>query len=469
MAIKHLVWLRNDLRWLDNPALYYAALEGNIRVLVTATPTQWKKHHESKAKIGLRAGLIRRLFAKLADSGISAELITVDTFDDLPDALERYCLSHGVEHIWFNQDIPIDEQQRDQGVSQQLRGKGIESHPQSVDLIVPNAVLSQQGTPFKVFTPFFKRWLSLLSMQDWQPLPEPAPQGEALDFIEPEIHWEQTYRDDLWIPDQEIAKQKLWHFCHTKEADYQAKRDYPMEPGTSTLSPYLALGALGPRECLFAIQYVCEQTDRRWQDSIWLKELAWRDFYRQLMGHFSFLAMGKPFKNETDFIRWNQDEALFEAWTQGNTGFPIVDAAMRQLNQTGWMHNRLRMVSASFLSKLIFADWRKGEAYFMSKLVDGEFSANNGGWQWSASTGCDAAPYFRVFNPTRQSETYDANGDFIRRFVPELQTLDAKSIHNPSPTQRIECGYPSPILDYKAARLAAIQAFADLKEIKEHK
>ncbi|MGO3345082.1 MAG: cryptochrome/photolyase family protein [Marinomonas sp.] len=465
MEIKHLVWLRNDLRWLDNPALYYAALEGSIRVVITATPEQWKIHHESNAKTGLRAGLIRSLFQHLAGIGIPAELITVTDFQHIPDALESYCVTHGIQHVWFNQDIPMHEQQRDQDVSIKLAAQGITIHPQDSDLFVPTPVLSQQGTPFKVFTPFFKRWLALLSNQNWQPLPKPAAQGAALEYIEPTIDWDQTYRKDLWAPNQEVAQQKLWFFCHTKAAQYQEQRNYPIIPGTSSLSPYLALGALGPRECLFAIQYVCDQEGYRWQDSIWLKELAWRDFYRQLMGHFPFLAMSKPFKPSTDFIRWNNDESLFIAWTKGATGFPIVDAAMRQLNQTGWMHNRLRMITASFLSKLIFADWRKGEQYFMEQLIDGEFAANNGGWQWSASTGCDAAPYFRVFNPTRQSETYDSQGDFIRRFVPELKELDAKSIHNPSQSQRTACGYPLPILDYKAARLAAIQSFADLKNM----
>ncbi|WP_240537056.1 cryptochrome/photolyase family protein [Marinomonas flavescens] len=466
MDIKQLVWLRNDLRWLDNPALYYAALEGNIRVVVTATPEQWKIHNESSAKTSLRAGLIRTLFRKLASFGIPADLITVASFHDIPGALESYCLTHEIKHVWFNQDIPIHEQQRDQKVSIQLGTQGIKTHPQNTDLMVPNPVLSQQGTPFKIFTPFFKRWLTLLSAQDWQPLPKPKIQNTAIEYVEPDIRWATTYREDIWAPDQEEAQQKLWHFCYTKEERYQEQRNYPATPGTSSLSPYLALGALGPRECLFAIQYACDNKGGNWKDSIWLKELAWRDFYRQLMGNFPFLAMGKPFKPETDFIRWNQDESLFLAWTQGNTGFPIVDAAMRQLNQTGWMHNRLRMIAASFLSKLIFADWRKGEKYFMEHLIDGEFSSNNGGWQWSASTGCDAAPYFRVFNPTRQSETYDSNGDFIRRFVPELKDLDAKSIHNPSHSQRLECGYSLPIIDYKTTRIAAIAAFSELKNMR---
>lgn len=468
MKITHLVWLRNDLRWLDNPALHFAscaakdANEG-IAVLVTPTPGQWAEHHESDAKNGLRAGLIKRLAGALAELGIPLHILHGDTFADLPDIIGEFCHLHNIKHFWFNNDLPLHEQQRDQVVCTALQQQGVQTHRQAADLIVSQDVLSQQGTPFKVFTPFFNRWVVLLAQQKNTPFPAPVAQSTAIDISLPEFKWETRYRDDLWPADQEIAKQKLWQFCHHKECLYKEERDYPILPATSTLSPYLALGAIGPRQCLEAIFYTCHQEEKRWQDSIWLKELAWRDFYRQLMAHFPFLSMSKPFKPDTDALRWRQSEAEFQAWCEGNTGFPIVDAAMRQLNQTGWMHNRLRMITASFFTKLMFADWRRGEAYFMSKLIDGEFAANNGGWQWSASTGCDAAPYFRVFNPTRQSETYDKNGDFIRRFVPELSSLDAKSIHDPKPQQRKVCHYPDPIIDYKPARLAAIAAFDALK------
>jgi deoxyribodipyrimidine photo-lyase len=468
MKIEHLVWLRNDLRCLDNPALHSASLEANalnkgIGVVVTVTPTQWSKHNESDAKTGLRAGLIKTLAKTLATLGIPLHIINAETFDALPDAMTTFCLDHGIKHLWFNRDLPIHEQQRDHAVCEQLHQHHIKTHTLSADLIVPQAVFSQQGTPFKVFTPFFKRWLTLLAQQDITPLPAPESQADPLPEPSLNFTWEKPFREDLWPADQDIAKQKLWLFCHHKERHYQESRDYPVQPATSTLSPYLALGALGPRQCLEAIIYTCSQEERRWQDSIWLKELAWRDFYRQLMEHFPFLSMSHPFKQETNALLWRSNEAEFTAWREGKTGFPIIDAAMRQLKQTGWMHNRLRMVTASFFTKLLFADWRKGEAYFMSQLIDGEFAANNGGWQWSASTGCDAAPYFRVFNPTRQSQTYDKSGDFIKRFVPELATLDAKSIHNPSPEQRKKCDYPEPVIDYKPARLAAIAAFDELK------
>ena len=468
MNITHLVWLRNDLRCLDNPALYFAdqaakpSNEG-IAVVITPTPEQWAEHNESDAKTGLRAGLIKNLAKTLASLGIPTHLLDADTFEQIPNLIAQFCLSNNIQHLWFNQDFPIHEQTRDQAVCEQLKLHNIAVHVQPADIIVPQDVLSQQGTPFKVFTPFFKRWVAMLAQQDITPLPAPEAQAEALSSPVLDLKWQKTFREDLWPADHDIAKQKLWQFCHHKERNYQEGRDYPIEPATSTLSPYLALGALGPRQCLEAIFYTCNQEERRWQDSIWLKELAWRDFYRQLMKHFAFLCKQHPFKPETNALIWRHSEDEFQAWCEGKTGFPIVDAAMRQLNQTGWMHNRLRMITASFFTKLMFADWRRGEAYFMSKLIDGEFAANNGGWQWSASTGCDAAPYFRVFNPTRQSQTYDQNGDFIRRFVPELAQLDAKSIHDPKPEQRKQCNYPHPIVDYKSARLAAIAAFDDLK------
>ncbi|MEP0072189.1 MAG: deoxyribodipyrimidine photo-lyase [Marinomonas sp.] len=465
MKIEHLVWLRNDLRSIDNPALYHASKQGKVAVAITITPQQWKEHNESDAKTGLRAGLIQTLSKTLATLGIPLHLIHAEKFSQLPDKITQFCLANGIKHLWFNHDLPVHEQQRDQAVFEALKEHNIATHIQSVDLIVPQAVLSQQGTPFKVFTPFLKRWVTLLAQQDITPFPAPEPQSAPIEPVSLDLNWSKPFREDLWPADQDMARQRLWQFCHHKERHYQSNRDYPIQPATSTISPYLALGALGPRQCLEAIFYTCDQEERNWQDSIWLKELAWRDFYRQLMGHFPLLSMNQPFKPDTNLLRWRNNQDEFHAWCEGRTGFPIVDAAMRQLNQTGWMHNRLRMITASFFTKLLFADWRKGEAYFMSKLIDGEFSANNGGWQWSASTGCDAVPYFRVFNPTRQSETYDKTGDFIKRFVPELAELDSKSIHNPSSEQRTSCHYPEPIVDYKSARLAAIAAFDELKNL----
>ena len=195
----------------------------------------------------------------------------------------------------------------------------------------------------------------------------------------------------------------------------------------------------------------------------WISELCWRDFYKHILLGFPHVCRHQAFKRETDKLPWSHNEANFQAWCEGRTGFPIVDAAMRQLNETGWMHNRLRMITAMFLTKDLFIDWRLGERYFMQHLIDGDLSANNGGWQWSASTGNDAAPYFRIFNPFLQSKKCDPDGEFIRRFVPELAHLDAKRIHEPhAKGVDVRLKYPKPIVDHAFARLDTLAYFKAL-------
>ncbi len=456
-----LVWLRNDLRLDDNPALFHASKQGLVRVVFVATPAQWRDHNDSPAKTGLKATLLHDLDKRLGALGIELDIISTDTFANIPTLLLNYCQQHAISDIWFNAETPFDEIHRDQSVKLLLQQHAITTHESPNDLIVNQPVMNQQGQPFKVFTPYYRRWLTLLTANLQKPWPEPLAQGDALTPSEKNIDWAGNFRRDLWTGTEQDAQQKLYKFCQNRLFGYAADRDHPAIPGTSTLSPYLATGTLGPRRLVETIQVACAQTGRDWLSDDWLRELAWRDFYRQLMLHFPRLNKNRAFKPETDSIIWNVNSLGFDAWCEGRTGFPIVDAAMRQLKQTGWMHNRLRMVAASFLTKLLFIDWREGERFFMQHLIDGEFAANNGGWQWSASTGCDAAPYFRVFNPTRQSERFDPNGDFIHRFVPELATLTAKHIHDPKPDQRKMCGYPDPIVDYKMAREYAIARFAE--------
>jgi len=463
MTPSQLVWLRNDLRLDDNPALTSAQQQGAIQVVFIATPKQWQQHDESVAKQGLKAASLHSLAKQLAAKGIPFTLLETDFFSAIPAVLADYCQKNRITEIWFNQETPLDERRRDSAVMALLEDSDVTSHALAPDLMVSVPVLTQQNEPFKVFTPYYRRWLQILQETQTPPYAVPEKQGDAIAFELAEPQWARNYRNDLWPADETTVLKKLSQFCRKKIKTYLQQRDFPADPATSTLSPYLSIGRIGPRRLLASIQYHCSEQHLHWQDNDWLRELAWRDFYRQLLVHFPRLSMEKPFKPETDHVVWRKDDAGFQAWCEGKTGFPIVDAAMRQLQQTGWMHNRLRMITASFLTKLLLIDWRRGEQFFMQHLIDGEFAANNGGWQWSASTGVDAAPYFRVFNPSRQSERFDPDGEFIRRFVPELNDVSNKQIHNPPDTLREELGYPLPVIDYKQARQAAIEAFAKLK------
>lgn len=253
-------------------------------------------------------------------------------------------------------------------------------------------------------------------------------------------------------------------FCAEKLRQYDEQRDFPACPGTSRISPYLTLGIISVRQCLAAIEAALGQLpfERGAPGFVWLNELIWREFYQHLLVAFPHVSKHKAFKPETDHIRWLWDDARFTAWCEGKTGYPIVDAAMRCLNQTGWMHNRLRMIVASFLTKDLHIDWRLGERYFMQHLIDGELAANNGGWQWAASTGADAAPYFRIFNPTTQGQRFDEQGQFIKQWLPELELVPAKYIHTPHDWLKVfdpQDSYPAPIVDHSESRTIALALF----------
>ncbi len=469
------VWLRNDLRLDDNPALYFAIEDAKkktipVCVIYCVTPSQWQQHNEAGAKIGFKSSVLTDLQNRLKRLDIALHLITAPQFDDCANAIVEFANTHHINSLWFNSEIPLDEQKRDASVKAALSSQGIETRSFQGDfLVAPDLLRTKQGGIYKVFTPWYKAWLQQLDDQQ-QPLPTPTidkPLNSVTDLNEITLPGAEPFRDDLWPANEQTAFERATVFCDEKIHRYLESRDIPSVNGTSTLSPYFASGVISARRCLKIIQdsYLAHGTTASWRSDPWLREIAWREFYRYLMLNFPDLSRNKPFKPHTELLQWESNPDLVEAWKQGNTGFPIIDAAMRQLNQTGWMHNRLRMLSASFFTKLMLEHWSKGETHFMRLLLDGDFASNNGGWQWSASTGCDASPWFRVFNPTRQSEKFDAEGRFIRKFIPELVDLDNKSIHNPSPQQREQWGYPAPIIDYASARERVLERFRALNEL----
>ncbi len=334
-------------------------------------------------------------------------------------------------------------------------------------LNAPTSILNQQGKPYSVFTPYKRRSLALLEKEPDRLFTFPLPKQQPGPLIKLSKKPADTSSQTL-KPSHQVAKQRLQHFLAEDSNTYHQSRDLPALAGTSNLSAYLALGVLSARQCINELLDYYE-TDALADLEIlkgpatWVSELIWRDFYKMVCFQYPWVSRGQPFKKQTNLLRWQQNEAYLLAWQQGQTGVPIVDAAMRQLNQTGWMHNRLRMIVAMYLSKNLWLDWRQGEAYFAENLIDWDFSANNGGWQWSASTGTDSAPYFRIFNPISQSERFDNKGEFIKAFCPELSHLDSKTIHDPHHRGATPKNYPKPLVDLKTTRAHAIEQFKGLR------
>ena len=269
----------------------------------------------------------------------------------------------------------------------------------------------------------------------------------------------------LWPAGEAAALKRLQAFLDNKVMEYSESRNIPILDGTSRISAYLALGIISPRRCILEALKLNKFEFAAGNNGIckWIDEIVWREFYRNIMHSFPRVSKNRPFNLLTEGISWRHNDDEFEAWKTGNTGLPLIDAAMRQLLNEGWMHNRLRMVVAMFFSKNLLHDWRLGEQYFMQNLIDGDFASNNGGWQWSASTGTDAAPYFRIFNPVTQSQNFDPEGLFIKSFVPELEHLTAKEIHLPSFDIFTKADYPKPIVDLKLSRQRAIDIFKNNK------
>ncbi|MRX27793.1 deoxyribodipyrimidine photo-lyase [Kangiella sp. HZ709] len=459
-----LVWFRQDLRVANNHALYFAAQQGPVIGLYLEAKEQHRKHHESSAKVGLRKSILKELRIELNKLSIPLLYIELDDFRGSLEAIEIIMEQYQVNDLWFNYEYLLNEINRDEIVVAGIQKSGRSVHQYHSDLILePNQLTSLKGEPYKVFTPYKRAWLK--HFHDSPPVTLPKLKKQALElnlYPQENIELQEKYRRDLWPCDYSSQNKRVKKFLK-KQARYPEARDIPSINGTSGLSPYLSLGSLSAQGLVLELlAHMDKEGLRDWQSNVWLSELIWRDFYRQIMiDNVERLCKHGAFKKRSE--PWLENEEgvkRFQAWQQAKTGFPIVDAAMRQLEQTGWMHNRLRMIASMFLTKLCLVDWRWGEKHFMQQLIDGDFASNNGGWQWCASTGSDAVPYFRIMNPITQSKKFDQEGAFIKKFIPELSELDNKDIHFPTSEQRKACGYPEPVIDYKSARKIALELLA---------
>jgi deoxyribodipyrimidine photo-lyase len=471
----HLVWFRRDLRCADNSALAsackHAQLSGQgVIAAYIATPEQWRHHHMAPIQADLIHRRLLFLQQQLAELNIPLLYAKVPTYKEAVLQIMACAQNHAVTDIYFNNQYEVNEIERDDGLKQQAQGIRLHAFNDAL-LISPGRVVTGKGQPYKVFTPFRKAWLSALRDCNTEPVPLPRPVENPVQLLPQEIPvFSYPSADSLfWPADDQTIHQRLETFCQQSAGVYKAQRDYPALSATSSLSPYLANGFISPRQCLKQLlayhPYTCEE-----QQSgafTWLNELVWREFYTHLIAAYPKLVKGHAFHSWTELIPWSQNRDHFTAWKHGKTGYPIVDAAMQQLNTLGWMHNRLRMIVASFLTKDLLINWRWGENYFMSKLIDGDFAANNGGWQWAASTGTDAQPYFRIFNPTTQGERFDPKGEFIRQWLPALKTVPDTLIHQPhrwAEREGVTLDYPEPIIDHSEARQHTLHIFKSCKD-----
>lgn len=467
-----LVWFRRDLRDFDHAALYHA-LKHHRKVfcafvfdtkILDALPQAADRRVEfiHASVVELDGALRARGGGLIVRHGPAAEVIPA-----LAAAL-------GVRSVVANRDYEPAAIARDGDVAERLRvlGIGFETFKDQV-IFEKSEVLTQGNSPFSVFTPYKRAWLKTLTDFHLKAYPvekyaaslAPLPDGETLPSLA-DIGFEPTNLVELGIKPGMSGGRKLFDDFLKRIGRYKAKRDFPAVKGVSYLSVHLRFGTVSIRELARAAHGIGGEGAETW-----LSELVWRDFYFQILWHHP-RVIGACFKPEYDRVQWDDAPALFAAWREARTGYPIVDAAMRQINHSGFMHNRLRMIVASFLTKDLGIDWRLGEKYFADRLNDFDLSANNGGWQWAASTGCDAQPYFRIFNPVTQSEKFDPDGSFIRKYLPELAQVPNKFIHAPWTLPPIDqklagcvigTDYPAPVVDHAKARERTLARFGVVK------
>lgn len=438
-------WIRRDLRLTDNPALHAALTAGDVIPVFIFDPAFSSQSPRRRSFLHEGLHVLDRELKK------RNSYLVIRTGNPV-DVLRQLIQETKADAIFAEEDFTPYARKRDTQIAKELPLKLI--HGQTVHH--PTNVLKQDGKPYTVYTPYSKVWKAKLNKIEIIPAPESirTPAGIPSETL-PAFSV-----NPLFPAGEQEAIIRLEEFTYKKIFAYDENRNRMDLDGTSSLSPYLRFGMLGLRQAVSAAKQASAESRGA---EIWLNELIWREFYIQILYHFPYVSH-RAFNPTLTNIPWRNDPDEFEKWKEGKTGVPVVDAAMRQLKVTGWMHNRARMIVASFLVKDLLIDWRWGEAWFMENLLDGDPAANNGGWQWTAGTGTDAAPYFRIFNPILQSAKFDPNGDYIRKWVHELRGLNSKEIHAPWEYEIKIAGYPNePIVDRSLVKERTLNAYAQSK------
>lgn len=455
-------WIRRDLRLSDNQALTAAlhAAEQVVPVFVL-DPRLWRSPYVGARRLAFLIGGLQALDMALHARG-SALIVRAG---EPATALAALIAETGAQAIYAEADVSPYARQRDARVAARLPLRltaGVTVHP-------PGSILKRDGTPYTVFTPFSRAWLALPlpTAAELLPAPEHIPTPGGLSSVPwPDL----PPPEPAFPPGESAAQRRLAAFTTSAIHHYAERRDRMAEEGTSRLSPYLRFGMLSARQAAVAAltaRAAAATPPEAAGAATWLNELLWREFYAHILYHFPQVRR-ESFRPALRAVAWENDPHRFAAWCAGRTGYPIVDAGIRHLLATGWLHNRARMIVASFLTKDLLIDWRWGERFFMQQLLDGDPAANNGGWQWAAGTGTDAAPYFRIFNPVLQGEKFDPTGDYIRRWVPELARVPLPYLHRPwtmpeSVQQAAGCrigqDYPAPLVDHARARERALAVY----------
>ncbi len=522
----YLMWFRRDLRIHDNTALAAICEQANdndapVTAVYYLTPKQWHEHDMSIAQLDHIARTLPILAQDLKEQlNITLNVYLCTDFADSVDAIAELCKDQQITTVMANHEYEGNEIERDDKLAKRLAEDNIEfirHHDQCI--LPPLSITTNDGdSMYKVFTPFYRKWRDTLeagsvtahdpaevnvnnetkntiksmalksaknnanTSSSIEKLAEETvdnyikaiEKGESKQYADSEAQLKQARED--YPAGENAAIERLKDFVADDINDYDVSRDKPILQGTSHMSAYLTIGAISPRLCYLQAVKAQEKLHGNDSDHVggdedinrWISELAWRDFYRHVLVDKPELIRHQAYKDETDkSINWSYDKDNFEAWCAGKTGVPLVDAAMRSLNATGFMHNRLRMVTAMFLTKDLLIDWRWGERYFMQQLIDGDFASNNGGWQWSASTGTDSAPYFRIMNPFSQAKSHDTKGEFIKTWLPELKDIAASTLHSEDKMRKAlkkggefaKVNYPTPMVEHKEARQLAIAEF----------